>query len=343
MKHFRGSFIVGILGLIAGTVFGYFEGGTAQAALTDAFLIFVLSALETSLSFDNAVVNAAVLQQMTPKWQHRFMTWGMLIAVFGMRLLFPLMIVSTIAWIDPWQALVLALTHPHQYAQIIMASHSTLAGFGASFLLLVALNFFVDVDKDVHWFHWLEKGLAKADRIFAIEIILTAALFFGVAQFIHEGRPFIFGASAGMASFVALHGLMHLLNVKQSHRSAATAGLSLFLYLEVLDASFSLDGVVGAFAITHDLPIIVIGLGVGAMFVRSLTLFLVERKTLEEFAFLEHGAFYAIGALAFIMLIDLFVPVPEAITGLIGVAIIGLSLLSSLRHKWRRQNEPNLR
>jgi uncharacterized protein len=344
VKHFVWSLLIGLIGLIAGAAVGYFEVGTISAVLTSGFLIFVLSALEISLSFDNAVVNASALRHMNRRWQRRFMTWGILIAVFGMRLIFPLLVVSAIAWISPWAALDLAIAHPDHYARIMVTSHTTLVGFGASFLLLVALNYFVDCNKEIHWVKWLERGLAKADKIFAIEIFATAALFWAVARFIPDGRTFLFAAAAGMGTFVALHALMSYLHLGGNRVPTAASGLSLFLYLEVLDASFSLDGVVGAFAITNNLLLIVIGLGVGAMFVRSLTLYLVEKKTLEEFAFLEHGAFYAIAALAFIMLINLFIAVPEAITGLIGVAIIGLSLLSSLRHKWRRQNEPrNLR
>jgi hypothetical protein len=108
--------------------------------------------------------------------------------------------------------------------------------------------------------------------------------------------------------------------------------MGMFLYLEVLDASFSFDGVVGAFAITNNLFIIMIGLGIGAMFVRSLTIMLVEKGTLSEFRYLEHGAFYAIGILAIIMFANTIFHIPEVITGLIGAAFIGLSLWSSIRY-----------
>jgi hypothetical protein len=104
----------------------------------------------------------------------------------------------------------------------------------------------------------------------------------------------------------------------------------LFLYLEVLDASFSFDGVVGAFAITSDPIIIAIGLGIGAMFIRSLTVFLVRKGTLSEYVYLEHGALWAIGALAVILLVTIEYEVPELVTGLIGVAFIGAALLSSI-------------
>ena len=333
LRFFKSSFAVSLIGLVLGAAVGYEYGGTGRAALTAAFSAFALGMLEISLSFDNAVVNAAVLAKMTPAWRRRFMTWGMLIAVFGMRIIFPVLVVSTAAWISPWKALVLALTKPEDYARIMLSSHVSLAGFGASFLLLVALRFFIDSEKSVHWFKWVERPLSQAGRWFAADIAFCAALFFAISRRLHsESAAFLTAAAVGMISFITLHALMRFLKVPEG-TSRAKASLTLFLYLEVLDASFSLDGVVGAFAITDNLLIIAIGLGIGAMFVRSLTLLLVEKKTLSQFAYLEHGAFYAIAALAAIMLITLFTPVPEAITGLIGVAIIGLSLLSSRRKR----------
>ena len=104
----------------------------------------------------------------------------------------------------------------------------------------------------------------------------------------------------------------------------------LFLYLEVLDASFSFDGVIGAFAITSDIFIIAIGLGVGAMYIRSLTVYLVRKGTLNEYVFLEHGAMWAIGALAIILMVTIKFEVPEVVTGLIGVAFIAAAFISSL-------------
>jgi hypothetical protein len=105
----------------------------------------------------------------------------------------------------------------------------------------------------------------------------------------------------------------------------------------VLDASFSFDGVIGAFAITNDVVIIMLGLAIGAMFVRSLTVFLVHKGTLDEFVYLEHGAHYAIGILALIMFASVEYEIPEWFTGLSGVAFIAVSLWSSVR--WRRRQE----
>jgi len=114
-------------------------------------------------------------------------------------------------------------------------------------------------------------------------------------------------------------------------------GIGGFLYLEVLDASFSFDGVIGAFAITSDVVIIMLGLAIGAMFVRSMTVFLVHKGTLDEFVYLEHGAHYAIGILAVIMLASMKFHIPEIFTGLIGVAFILASLWSSVQHRKKQE------
>jgi len=133
--------------------------------------------------------------------------------------------------------------------------------------------------------------------------------------------------------FILVKGLAALLggDDEMAHTQVVKQGAAGFLYLEVLDASFSFDGVVGAFAMTHDLVIIALGLGAGAMFVRSFTLLLVERGTLDTYRYLEHGAFWAVGALAAIMLGGVEFHIPEAITGLLGAALIVWALGSSVR------------
>jgi hypothetical protein len=315
-------------------------GQSVEAALTAGFLTLVLAILEVSLSFDNAVINATVLRKMSAKWRRRFMTWGILIAVFGMRVFFPLVVVSVLLGIDPWSALLMAALEPEKYAHVMESAQAALAGFGASFLLLVALRYFFDHEKDVHWIRGLEPVLSRIGKIKFMDVIV-AVVFFGlisVALEATERQTFLVAAVLGTGVFLLMHGLMQLLKVPGGGGVAAAgadlerASLTLFVYLEFLDASFSLDGVIGAFAITTNLFIIAIGLGIGAMFVRSLTIMLVDKRTLDQFIYLEHGAFYAIGSLALIMIGDLFIHIPEAVTGLIGVAIIGLSLLSSWRH-----------
>jgi hypothetical protein len=337
LRYFYGSFFVTFFGLFLAAGVGFYYGGSWETALSAVFLSLILSVLEISLSFDNAVVNATVLEKMTPVWQHRFITWGILIAVFGMRLIFPLAVVSLVAHVNPWEALVLAATQPQKYEEIMVSSHLLLAGFGGAFLMMVALSYFFDDEKDVHWMRWIEKPLASIGRIQTIEIAVALIVFYVLSRFLPNQEAqldFLVSGMLGLITFVVVDGMSAFLQLpsavkKDIHR----ASMAMFVYLEILDASFSFDGVVGAFALTNNLFLIAIGLGIGAMFVRSMTILLVEKKTLSHFRYLEHGAFYAIGALALLMLIGAFVHVPEMLTGLIGAAFIGLSLLSSLRYE----------
>lgn len=334
ISYFKGSFVVTALGLAAGFGVGYLYSGTLKGALTSLFLTFVLAVLEVSLSFDNAVVNAAVLKEMTPLWRHRFLTWGILIAVFGMRIVFPLLIVSVIAGMSPWAALILAATKPDEYASIMLSSHMIVAGFGGSFLFMVCLRYFFDRDKEVHWISTIERPLSNLGKLQAIEIVLCLLLFYGMSRFFitdTERLSFIVSGVFGITTYVLVDGLAQLFNMpEEGKKKMERASAALFLYLEILDASFSFDGVIGAFALTNNLFMIAAGLGIGAMFVRSLTIMLVEKNSLEVFPYIEHGAFYAIGALALMMLLGVFVHVPEVITGLIGALIIGISLYSSI-------------
>lgn len=323
------------LGLLFGAWIGYVYSGTWAGALSALFLTAVLAVLEISLSFDNAIVNATVLREMSPKWRHRFITWGMAIAVFGMRIVFPLVIVSLAARISPWDALILATTQPHEYAQIMMSAHLALAGFGGAFLMMVALNFFFNNEKTDHWLYRIERFFAELGKVEAVEMGLCLVFFYALTHFIEEpAKQMTFLASGifGIVTYIFVDGISAFLKLPDAGRQhVEKASAAMFVYLEVLDASFSFDGVIGAFALTSNLFIIAAGLGIGAMFVRSMTIMLVEKQTLDHFLYLEHGAFYAIGALAVFMILDVFMHVPEAVTGLVGGAIILVSVFSSIR------------
>lgn len=342
-KYFFGSFVVTFVGLLAGAGVGYYYGGTIQAALSALFLAFILSILEVSLSFDNAVVNATVLKKMTPLWQRRFLTWGILVAVFGMRIVFPLAVVSLVASLNPWDALVMAATNPQRYEEIMLSSHVVLAGFGGAFLLMVGLSYFFDHEKDVHWVHAIEAPLAKIGKVETIEIAISLLTFYFLSRLLPDPSDqvsFLVSGIFGLITFVIVDGISAFLQLPSEEGiDIEKASVAMFVYLEVLDASFSFDGVVGAFALTNNLFIIAIGLGIGAMFVRSMTIYLVEKETLAQFRYLEHGAFYAIGALAVLMLLGAFFHIPEVFTGLIGAAFIGLSLWSSIRYRRKHESK----
>lgn len=338
LHYFRWAFIVTAVGLLLGGVLGWVNTGTVGGTATIFFICLVLAVLEISLSFDNAIVNANKLKEMTPVWQHRFLTWGIIIAVFGMRIVFPLAIVAIAASIGPIDALVMAAARPDDYARIMTDAHLPIAAFGGTFLLMVGLTYFFNHEKDVHWIGFVEKHMARIATIKGIEIALVLILVLTFSSFLPEGEAttFIYASIYGLLTFLAVEVLGGLLDYSQQTMSAAArGGLGAFIYLEVLDASFSFDGVIGAFALTHNLFIIAIGLGIGAMYVRSMTIMLVEKGTLAEYRYLEHGAFWAIIILSVIMYTQTLFHIPEALTGLAGAGLIGISLLSSIRYNRR--------
>lgn len=326
--------ITSVLGLALGAYLGWTATGTAGGAVTTMFIVFVLAILEVSLSFDNAVVNATVLQTMDPVWQRRFITWGMAIAVFGMRIVFPLVIVAVIGHLSPWAALHMAVTDPDAYARTISSAHVSVAAFGGAFLTMVGLKHFFDHEKDVHWIALIERPLARMGKIYAVELSLVLLTLVVLARWIpeHEQVTFLVAGLVGLIVYIAVDGVAALLNPDDPSDLTVRSGAGGFLYLEVLDASFSFDGVIGAFALSHNLFVIAIGLGIGAMFVRSLTIMLVAEQTLTAYRYLEHGAFWAIIALGIIMFLETVVEIPEVITGLIGAGLIGMSFWSSVRH-----------
>ncbi|MGB7419541.1 MAG: DUF475 domain-containing protein, partial [Erythrobacter sp.] len=285
-------------------------------------------------SFDNAAVNASILKDMDPVWQQRFLTWGIAIAVFGMRIVFPLVIVMVAASVGPIEAVELALSKPAEYQRIVSEAHIGLMGFGGAFLGMVGLKFFFDSDKELNWIDAIERPLAKVADIEAISIGLVLLATWATSTMLSDADSltFIIAAIGGLLTYLAVEIVNHLLEPPTpSTGDVARAGFGAFLYLEVLDASFSFDGVIGAFALTNNLIVIAIGLGIGAMFVRSMTIFLVRKGTMSEYRFLEHGAFYAILALAIIMYVNTFAHIPEVITGLIGAVLIGLAFWTSVR------------
>ncbi len=364
-----------------------FSGATTLIALVASFMLFdlkgflvvaVLIVLEVSLSFDNAVVNAKVLKRMSEFWQKIFLTVGILIAVFGMRLVFPVLLVATTAGISPIAAVDLAIAGgdidtPGTYANLVNDAHPAIAGFGGMFLMMLFLDWLFE-DRDIHWLAWLEQPLNRIGKLDQLSVVVSltaltlAAVVFADAE--HFGQVLISGV-LGVVTYLMVNGLGNLFEssgdepeeddgvgaLEQPVPAAAganapgrsgpstaalatgRAGLFLFLYLEVLDASFSFDGVIGAFAITQDIFIIMIGLGVGAFWIRSLTVYLVRKGTLDEYIYLEHGAHWAIGALSVILLVTVKYEIPEVVTGLIGVAFIVASFVNSVMRNKRLDRE----
>lgn len=342
MRGFGLSVVVTALCLALAGWWGHANGMGVVPAL---WLVLVLGVLEVSLSFDNAVVNASVLKHVSEFWQKMFLTVGILIAVFGMRLLFPIVIVSVATGSGLADVVRMALDKPGEYAAVLTGHYPQIAAFGGMFLLLVSASFIFDYDREDFWLGSVEKLLArmgKADSasvIVAIIVLLSTKLFVPAEIF----PSVLLSGVCGILLFLAVDSIDAFFEVEGEEGAAAgiakRAGIAAFLYLEVLDASFSFDGVIGAFAITRDVVVIMLGLAIGAMFVRSLTVYLVHKGTLDQFIFLEHGAHYAIGALALVMLLGIVYHVPEVVTGLIGVIFIAAAIWSSIRHR-RLNPEP---
>jgi hypothetical protein len=353
-KTFGGSLIVAVVGL----TLGYIYAGTTGLAVTA-----ILAVLEVSLSFDNAVVNATVLVRLSEFWQKIFLTVGVAIAVFGMRLIFPLLIVGITAKLTPVEAVRLALEKgdPDKkgtYGYLLHQAHPAIAAFGGIFLLLLFLDFIFE-EREITWLTPVEKVLAKIGKLdqlsVSVSLIALCVTAYTLAPDNKVSTVLVSGA-LGMVTYLLVNAAGEFFDVEaeaeageEASEMRATgkvvgavgkAAFFLFLYLEVLDASFSFDGVVGAFAITSDPIVIAIGLGIGAMFIRSLTVFLVRKGTLSEYVYLEHGALWAIGALAVVLLFTIKYDVPEVVTGLIGVGFIGAAFISSLVRNKRNAGEP---
>ena len=338
MKYFKWSFGI----LIFGIIFAFWRGESVQAGLgfKDLIAALIISALEVSLSFDNAVINAAKLEKMAPIWRKRFLTWGIAIAVFGMRFVFPIVIVAVFSGITCREVLNLALHNPDEYARHLSHAHIGISSFGGAFLFMLFFEFMFDREKKIHWIRPLEKPLHKIGKSKIVPTALTLAML-GIVQIFlprEDVSMSIVSGISGIAIHLGIHGLSAKLEKMAEAKHAFAikhAGLAAFIYLEIIDASFSLDGVLGAFALTKDVVIIAIGLAVGAFFVRSMTIMLVEKKTLDKLLYLTHGAYWAIGSLAFTMFLSTVKEVPEIITGLLGIAFILTSLVSSLKYNKR--------
>ncbi|MFZ0022007.1 DUF475 domain-containing protein [Acinetobacter sp.] len=356
LKHFGFSIAFSIVCLGLSAYWGYTHGPEAglQTMFTALTITAILAIMEVSLSFDNAVVNASVLRGWDHFWKMLFLTVGILIAVFGMRLIFPVVIVAVTADLGFMEVVRLALNDPKEYSARLMAHHPEIAAFGGAFLLMVFLNFFLDEEKDTHWFRRVERRLSNLANVPAMSVFIALVALLIMAANVDEAKRLAVTMAGiwGIVIYIGVQVLSHMLGgepevdeegnaIRHDENGVPTgvvkAGIGGFLYLEVLDASFSFDGVIGAFAITSDVVIIMLGLAIGAIFVRSMTIYLVEQGTLDAYIYLEHGAHYAIGALAFIMIASgTGLHVPEVVTGLIGVAFIVWAVFASIQYKKRQ-------
>ena len=350
VRMFGPSAVLSILGLVLAALLGGPEVFVA---------VLVLAILEISLSVDNAVVNAKVLVTMTPMWQKLFLTVGILIAVFGMRLVLPVIIVSVTSGMSPAEAWTLALDDPEQYAATMEAAKYAIYAFGGIFLGMIFLDMFLDHEKDTHWLGPIERPLARIGKLDTISVAIALLALYGSSRLAPATEAATVMASGifGLVVYLAVNAVNNLMDADNEEnndddeavdsngasvvKTAGTAGFAAFLYLEMLDASFSLDGVIGAFAISNEILVIALGLGIGAFWVRSMTIYLVRTGMLAQFTYLEHGAHWAIGGLAAIMLLEMRFHISDYVTGLLGVVFIIFAVISSVREK-KRENAGDL-
>lgn len=317
--------VLGLTGILAG-----------PASL---FICLVLVVLEVTFSFDNAVVNAKVLVHMSRFWQMLFLTVGIFIAVFVVRFALPIFIVQLTAGLGFTEVATMAINDPAQYGRELHEAGPMIDAFGGTFLLMIAIDFFFDNEKKTHWLPF-EHKLAAAGRFdnLGIMIMLSIAVTIGFTAEPAMRMQVFIAAVLGLLLHMALSLFASIFEKDEDEESMSVktktgmAAFASFMYLEVLDASFSFDGVIGAFAITNSVLIIVAGLAAGAFWVRSMTVHLVRAGSLAKFPYLEHGAIWAIAALGIVMVLKVYhIELPEAVTGSLGLVFIGLSVWWSIR------------
>lgn len=350
ISYFYGFFVFLAIAVVAEFIY---------AGITGVFQGSVLSIMELSLSFDNAVVNAIILQTMAIYWRKAFLTWGMLIAVFGMRLIFPILIVSVTTGMSFFDAFDLAISNPSLYEEYIFQNYAKIMAFGSMFLFMIFLDFLLNEEKDIHWISFIEKNAAKWASIDGMKVFLV--ILFGIIivyclpeirtihghEIIFDKFEIIISMLIGLLAYMLVGFIKNILekndqteimsdeevNQNLSKNIALKGGIASFLYLEMIDMSLSFDGVLAAFAVSQNIIIIMLGLGVGAMAVRSLTLLMVDNNTVDDFIYLEHGAMWSIGLLAALMSIQLYTDVPEWIIATLAILPIAVAFIHSYLSK----------
>ena len=332
--------VSGIITLVLAAVVA-FSGGIAAL-----WLFIVLALLEVTFSFDNAVINSKILTRMSKFWQTLFLTVGIFIAVFLVRFALPILIVQLATGLGFQEVIDIAFNQPERYGEELHKAGPVIDAFGGTFLLMLGVSYFLDHEKVVHWLRPVERQMARAGKIRFIKLIVMTIVAVILYLTVEEKlkNTVLLSSVLGIVLQFGLHSLSVLFERKFNNTNSAGklvgwAAFASFMYLEVLDASFSFDGVIGAFAITTSVLLIVAGLGVGAFWVRSLTVYLMRAGTLAKYQYLEHGAHWAILALGLVMLVKLYhVELPEYITGSLGLIFIVTAIVTSVIEKSRERH-----
>lgn len=311
-----------------------------HGGLAGLWLFSILVILEVTLSFDNAIINTRVLVRLSPLWQKLFLTVGIFIAVFVVRFLLPIVIVMATSGHGFMNVIDLALHNPTEYGKTLHEAAPTIDAFGGTFLTMIGISYFMNRKKDIHWLQRIEKRLTRAgnyENLKAFVMLSVALLLYATVDEAHKSTVLV-ASIIGTLLHMGLEIFGAYFEKRQSRAAdlVGMAALGSFLYLEILDASFSLDGVIGAFAITNDIMLIIAGLGAGAIWVRSMTVYLMRVGVLHKYKYMEHGAHWAILALGMIMLIKLYhVEPPEWLVGSLGLVFIITAVVSSIIERRR--------
>jgi hypothetical protein len=349
---FRGGEHSRIFGFAHAVALAALIGGFVVDGTQGLVVVALLGVLEIAVSFDNAIVNATVLARMDRFWQRMFMTVGVLIAAIGMRLLLPLIIVAVGAHLTPWRAVDLAYENPDRYHTLLMTAQPGIAAFGGIFLLMIAIAFFRE-DREVHWWPAVEKRLPALLGRSGVPLLI-ALLFTAVAGItVPSGDRFrvVLGCLVGLLCYLGIHMISEQVadraDADGASRPRATvqgrSAFLLFVYLELLDATFSMDSVMGGFSVTVDIALITLGLAIGAGYIRALTVYVVRKGTLEQYRYLEHGAYYSIALLSVLLLWEVWRDVPDWITACTGAVVITAAWLTSIWAAKRQQRDEELR
>lgn len=326
-------------GLITASLAAWILFSNGAVAL---WLFTILIVLEVTFSFDNAVINSKVLERMSPLWQRLFLTVGIFIAVFVVRFMLPIFIVMITSGNSASEVLHMAINEPEKYGETLHHAAPTIDAFGGTFLTMIGISYFMNRKKDIHWLRRIEKRLVHAGNYenFKVFVMLAVAMILYVTVDDSYKQTVLVASITGTLLHIGLEIFGAFFEKRQSKAAKLTgmAAFGAFMYLEVLDASFSLDGVIGAFAITNDIVLIIAGLGAGAVWVRSLTVYLMRAGVLSKYRYMEHGAHWAILALGIIMLIRLYhVELPEWMVGSVGLVFIATAITSSVIEMKRMQ------
>lgn len=292
--------------------------------------ILGLSLFEIITSIDNAIINAEVLSTMSKKARRWFLLWGILFAVFIVRGLLPLIIIwAANPSLGPVGALTATFSGDKQVAHAIEQSSPILLIGGGTFLVFLFFN----------WLFLEAKNFGlRGERFFqaqgawffaVVSILLTVIVWFAL----QINSMMAFGAVVGSTAFFIIHGFRQFAEVQEKkllNKAGNMSDISKIMYLEVLDSTFSIDGVVGAFAFTFSVPLILLGNGLGAIVLRQLTVGNIDR--IKKYKYLKNGAMYSILFLGAIMIIDSFgYHIPPWFSPVITFGTVGYFFLKSRR------------